>query len=378
MNFWNKLIICGGLWAATAGCVESYKPEAISKPVNYLVVDGFINTNGVTSIRLSRTTALDSNKPVPAETRATVTIEEEGGARYPLTEGAAGTYTSANLRLGAGRRVRLYIKTAGPREYASDYTTAKQTPPIDSVTWRADARGLQLYVNAHDATDQTRFYRWDYEETWEFTSARPALYEYRNNRLDVRTSDIYRCWRTEKATAMQLGNTKRLAHDVLREAPLLLLGPSEERLRYRYSILVRQYAQTEEESTYWELLNKNTEQLGTVFGPMPSQLTGNVRCLSNAEEPVIGFVGAQSVTEKRIFVARNQLPQGWTAVTPYDNCTNYDTIPDPLSGRPLPLDHFRDGNFIPVDALGGGSWLSSTPACVDCRTRGTNVRPSFW
>jgi hypothetical protein len=40
------------LLLSLGGCVEPYLPEVVDAPTNYLVVDGFINGNGVTRIKL--------------------------------------------------------------------------------------------------------------------------------------------------------------------------------------------------------------------------------------------------------------------------------------------------------------------------------------
>ncbi|MEJ7664694.1 MAG: DUF4249 family protein [Hymenobacter sp.] len=56
--------------------------------------------------------------------------------------------------------------------------------------------------------------------------------------------------------------------------------PPSSKLYYLYSILVRQYALTPEEFAYWDKLRKNTENLGTLFDPLPSQLSGNVHRLT--------------------------------------------------------------------------------------------------
>lgn len=392
----RQLIKYSAIWVliVLTGCLEPYIPDIKVEPGGYLVVDGTINSQGATTIRLSRTIALAKNTPVPAETNATIFIEEEGGTRYPLTEGDAGTYTSAPLVLNAAKRVRLYFRTAAQKEYASDYTAIKTTPPIDTVGWKASADGVQILVNSHDDTNQSRYYRWEYEETWQFTSAYRSLIEYKNNDIVYRPSlqypnDIYNCWSTEKSTSIKLGTTVQLTRDFVSNYPLVLLPPTSVKLRYRYSILVKQAALTSEEYDYWEALRKNTENIGTLFDPLPTQLTGNVHSLSSDKEVVIGFVGAQSVTQQRIFIDRSELPREWRFSTGYEGCA-MDTIPLPTPPlmyipptREQIVAFFSTGYFIPVDIyyLNGGTtpyYLYSSPDCVDCRKRGTNVRPSFW
>ncbi|QDA59533.1 DUF4249 domain-containing protein [Hymenobacter jejuensis] len=393
MGYFSLLLRPASLWwalllLALASCIDRFEPTVLNASVGYLVVDGSINLNGVSTVRLSRTQNLSSKDAPPAETKASVFIEQEGGLRFPLLETAPGVYASQALNLVPGKRYRLFFRTQKQQDFASDFVEAKTTPAIDSVTWQAGAQGLQFYVDAHDAANNTRYYRWDFEETWEFTSAYVSGVEYRNGQLTSRTGeDIFHCWRTEKSTAIKLGSTAKLGQDVIAHQPLTLLPPTSEKLGQKYSLLVRQYALTAAEFAYWELLQKNTESLGTLFDPLPSQLVGNVHALSDASETVIGFVGVQSVTEKRIFVDYGQLPRTWVFQTGYEKCVPPDTIPGPhdLKKPPLPLviEFFKSGVFLPIEEIQIGTdptkyYLYSSAECVDCRKRGTNKRPAFW
>lgn len=362
-----------------SACVEPYEPDDLRTPQSHLVVAGFINLEGITSITLSRTQALKDATPAPVVRQAQVFIQDQAGTRYPLTERQPGTYTSEPLALAVSSQYQLRFRTPDGREYASDLVTGKRTPPIDNITWASEPRGVQLYVSSHDATNQARYYRWRYEETWQFRSAFQSLLAYENSRISPRTNNIYECWGTENSASILLSNTTRLKEDVVSNFPLLLLPANAEKLRIKYSILVKQYAQSPEEYAYWELLRKNTETLGGLYDPLPSQLTGNVRCLTNTDEQVIGYVGATTMTTRRLFISRNEFPDENRFLTGYESCLPLDTI---LVGA---ADfYFRGGSYIPVytvfrpmssTILG---YTGSVPLCVDCRLRGTNVKPDFW
>ncbi|TGE22866.1 DUF4249 domain-containing protein [Hymenobacter metallicola] len=364
------------LGLSLGGCIQPYAPEVLTQPNNFLVVDGFINTRGVTSIRLMRTRNLQDDSKIPVESKAVLYIEQEGGGRFPLTETAvAGTYTSAPLQLATGRRVRLYIKTQAQREYASDYVAAKATPAIDAVTWRIGPDGVQLYANTHDDTGETRYYRWEYEETWKFTSAFQSMLQWTPTAITYRPENIFNCWDDENSTSIKLSNTLKLTKDVVADYPLTLLPATSPKLRFRYSILVKQYALTAAEYAYWEALGKNTENIGSLYDALPTQLTGNVHALADAAEPVLGFVGAQSVTQQRLYIDRTELPTDWRFETGYD--CELAELPPPLAPPVNPLVFFRDGTFIPVEMI-NGKYMYGTADCIDCRKRGTNVKPAFW
>ncbi|QNH62004.1 DUF4249 domain-containing protein [Hymenobacter sediminicola] len=368
------VLCCGALLLLLPGCIDPYMPDGLSGPPNYLVVDGFLNSQGVTTIKLSRTYGIDTRTAPPVEARASVAIEQEAGPRIPLQEAPAGTYTSSSTVLNTARKYRLHIVTQDGKQYASEYVPVKNTPPIDSVTWTASSSGLDIQVNTHDETNNTQYYRWDYDETWEIVPLLTPLLEYVNNTFRPLTTPYPRiCWGNQNSTAIDLTKTTNLSQDIVSKYSLRSYPATSERLRHTYSILVRQYAQTQEEYRYWEMLKKNTENIGTLFDPLPSQITGNVRCLTDESELAMGYVGAYSVQQKRIFIRRAQLPNYWRVSTGYDICIPPDTV------------EYKDvrGTFnyklnIPLYEIPGKGYLATGLDCVDCRLRGTSVKPSFW
>ncbi|RZK27295.1 MAG: DUF4249 domain-containing protein, partial [Hymenobacter sp.] len=305
MNAYLAKTYCGGmglLLLGAAGCVESYIPDVAEAPTSSLVVDGFINGNGVTRIKLSRTIAVAAVTTPPVEKGAQVSIIDDTGVRYALRETTGGSYQSDSLLLDAARQYQVRISLAsGPAIYQSSLVPLKLTPPIDNLKWRLDGSQVQLSLSTHDATGKARNYRWGFAETWQFNVAFESRIEYDAQRKIIipRVTPIYTCWRTEVPSIIKQGSSAQLSQDALTDVALLTLAGRTERLQIRYSVLVSQVAETAEEFAYYELLRKNTEAVGTVNDPLPIQLTGNVHRVDNAQEPVLGFVGAHTVQQRR-------------------------------------------------------------------------------
>jgi len=358
------------------GCVEDYTPPVTAAQTALLVVDGFINSQGVTTIKLSRTASLATTDVPPPEAAATLFVEDEAGRQQPLLETSPGTYASAPLTLDPTKRYRLHLRTASRQEYASDFQPVLTTPPIDNLYWITDGDNANIYVDAHAPADAARFYRWDFVETWEFTSAFFSGIEYKNGSIVPRTEDVYHCWKNDNSTKVNVLSTTPLNENVIRRHAITVVPNRSAKLYYKYSILVKQRAQSKEEYDYLTLLKKNTEDIGNVFGPLPVQLTGNVHALDNADEPVIGYVGIGAETEKRIFIGRSELPREWRPSAGLaEQCATPDTIDN--------IREFSFGNPLPIRQLvlgepKAGSYIAAGAVCVDCRLSGTNVRPSFW
>ncbi|CAM3440104.1 DUF4249 domain-containing protein [Pontibacter korlensis] len=365
-----------------SSCVEPYSPEVLEAPNSFLVVNGFINANGPTTIQLLRTQNLNEETPPPAETGAVVRVESDAGESYTLYEAGDGSYTAGNLNLNQANKYRLFIRTQNGREYTSEFVEVKQTPAVDEITWEVIGNEVQLYVNTHDPTNNTRYYRWEYEDTWQFRSAFYTSLKFENDTVEDRTDNdplIYNCWRSSSSNTLELGNSVRLSQDVISNYKLLALPYNTEKLGIKYSMLVRQYALTREAYEYWEILKKNTESIGTLFDPLPSQLTGNIRSVDDPQEPVIGFVTASTTQEKRVFIERKDLPREWRTFIP--TCS-IDTL---LFGERSVKDFFSSAYVLPVEEVhppnGAPVAIGYTYAsrnCVDCRTRGTNVKPDYW
>jgi hypothetical protein len=355
-----------------SGCLQPFNPPEIGGGRGFLVVDGFLNVGGDTTlIRLSRTQNLTEAEAPPAEVRAQVSIEGDGGVSYRLTEADGGRYLLTGFLPGTSQQYRLRIRTSGGQEYLSEYVPAKITPPIDSVNWQVNDDGVQVYVNTHDPSAGTRYYRWEFAETWEFITPYNLLFMFRQGKIEYPGENTSRCWGSAVSRNLILGTSTRLSEDIIYQYPLTLLQSTSAKHRIRYSILVKQNALTPEGYDYWQNLKRNTENLGTLFDPQPSEVSGNIRSVNNVEESVLGFFSVYSVQEKRIFISRDQLPN-WSRITGYEYCYPPDTITDPL-------EKLKELTFPVIGQLGmDGGYISSALYCADCRTEGTNKRPPFW
>jgi hypothetical protein len=369
-------------------CKKAYNPEVTTINGNYLVVEGLINTGAdSTFIKLSRTVIIADKNTAKIETGATVTVESSTNQIYPLLEKLkTGVYGAAPLNLDNTKKYRLRIKTTKGATYLSDFVEAKMSPPIDSIGWTAEANGLQLYANTHDAANNTHYYRWEFAETWEFHSKFASSFMTDGKQVVPRnfiTDNIHDCWGNSNSSSIVLGSSIKLTQDVIYRAPLTFVASESEKIGNKYSLLVRQYALTKEAFEFWQLLKKNTENLGSIFDAQPSQLTGNIHNIADQTEPVLGYIGAGTVTQKRIFVPRDQLPN-WVTKYPYQ-CEEPDTVyfVNPITKQRDEDLLFQTRAKIPIDAVytATGTLVGHTGSsyeCSDCTIRGTNKRPAFW
>lgn len=360
-------------------CKEAYNPPVSSPVTGYLVVEGFINSgNGVSTVKLTRTTKLVDTAAIIYEHNALVQIEDENNTTYPLLEKDSGNYVSDNLSLSAASKYRIHIKTTDGNEYVSDFSTVKQTPPIDSVTWHVENGGVQIYLNAHDPTDSAKYYQVKYSETWEFHSAYLKTLDYIKDPVSGRLvgltiiapdTSIYKCWRTQNPSNIILVSTEKLSEDQV-YLPIRYIEQNADELSVLYYIEVKLYALSHEAYLFEQKLKKNTEELGSIFDAQPSELEGNIHCTTNPALPAIGYIEVAQEQVAKLFIHNSEL-SNWP---PHIGCSMEVVDNDPSN---------YDADVVPVSVhemsgLSIKSFNAAAPICVDCTLRGTNVRPPFW
>ncbi len=358
-------------------CVEPFAPPNLEVDQNLLVVDALLNgSNGEVNVHLSRTIPLADKTSQRPELGASVSIETQSGSTYLLTDDAGdGHYFKSGISFLADDQYKLLITTSDGKKYGSDYITLSETPAIDSVNWKTNKDGIEIYVNTHDAANKTKYYRWEYTDTWAYASAFDSNFEFTGSQPVLRTDNINICYHNFNSSNILIKTTKVLSQDVVSEFPLVFLPKRTERLNIRYSILVKQYAITKDAYEFWDLLKKNTESLGGLFDPLPSQLTGNIQSLDDEQEAVLGYFSASKIAENRIFIEYMDLPQSHRFSKAYPEC-ELDTV------YMADLSSFKKGSNILVTTFGSPfplGYLFSNNSCVDCRNQsGTNVKPIFW
>jgi hypothetical protein len=372
----KKVAVILFLIISVMGCKKPYNPPAITGNGSYLVVEGVINAGSdSTTIKLSRTVNISDANAANPVLHATVAVQSDQDVSYPLTETTNGNYVSTGLNLDNTHTYRLNIKTTNNEQYQSDLVPVLVTPAIDRLGFKilsvpADT-GIQIYANTHDATNTVKYYRWDYDENWEFYAKYISRWKADGDSIRLRHSNenITVCYTNDVSSDIVLGSTAKLQQDIIYQNPIVNIPHTSEKIEDDYTILLREYALTADAYNFWVSLKKNTEQLGSIFDAQPSQITGNIHCITNPSEPVIGYISVSTVTSKRIYISNANLP-AWVPTYPY-TCEQDAVNSKAEIISTLILDSSR---FIPTTAPN----TYSTRECVDCTIRGTKTPPPFW
>jgi hypothetical protein len=363
-------------------CREYYEPPALKNNPNFLVVDGFLTGSpDSTYITLTHTRSLNDTAPGSSELNATLMVEGDQNTLIPLPEAGNGHYGNL-LLLNSSEKYRLTIQTLDGRKYQSDYVPFKQTPPIDSLTWEQDTSQVKFYIYAHDPKSKTLYYRWHFEETWQYSTYLNSNFDYVNGTLVLRTPEqqIHNCWKTNNSPTILLASTKQLSQDLISHHLFTSVSKSVEKIHILYSVLVNQYALTPDEYEYWTELKRNSEQPGTLFDVQPSLINSNIHCLTNPQEPVMGYLSASTVQKKRIFVRVNEMTN-MNYIPYYLPCQDLNDFTTGFSPSDTSraYEYLEAPNHLFTFWYFDGAYHVAQNFCIDCRDHGgTNIKPPFW
>ena len=382
------------------GCLEPFNPEISDSQDEFLIVDGLItDAQGPYTVKILKTKSFnDDNEFVSG---AEVSIEEDEGLIEQLVETDPGIYVTNVLQGITGKSYRLNINYNG-QQFQSTWETIETAPEIDRIYYEYEVRGttdrdndqegLQFFVDNQGPENGTRYFRYEWIETWQFGVRWPSTLDYVGNDVAVETSNpLYICWKTRNSTGINIATTVGLTANVLSGHPLLYAPSDEERFTRRYSLLVKQYTMQEEEYTFWQKLKESNQELGSLFDKQPANVLGNVSSVTNASDVALGYFSASGSKEVRIFVEREDIPPSLTRIpgcAPLDSLLKAD-FNDPQF--PLPIDYetalnqeLEKGKFFynflysnDSPAILGA--LLSTPQCSDCTQKGGDLtKPDFW
>lgn len=376
MNRLKLFSIISLLSLLLVSCLDPYSPPTSSKELDYIVIDGNINsTSNEITVTISRAVRLsDPTNPIPIE-NATVRVEDSKGAASTLSHSQSGLY-KLNLSFDLTEKYRLVIALPDNKFYQSEYIKLNKDSEIDSISYSIQSDGLEIYANTHDFSDGKKYYQYFFEETFEYGPQFYSSWIIANGQVEYRPSDqeISTCWLTKNSSNIILATTEGLEENIILNKQVLKIPKGDRRLWKKYSVNILQKKLDKDAYNYWKQIQKNSESLGGLFDPIPYPVQGNIRSLNNPDEVVLGYFSGGSVGYSRLTISNAKLPSGFsgtlqsTCQESYVPVSNLNSI---LNSSIL----LTQAQYQGLDIIG---YYYSSPACVDCRLEGgTNMRPPF-
>lgn len=362
------------LQIVVCGCVVNYVP-VVNDYEEQLVVEGLITDQpGINTIKVSWSEQIwDRQFPRPLK-GCIVSISDNLGNTHELTEGTSwGTYItdSATFCGVVGREYTLHIKTTKePQNFSYKSRPIKMlpVPAVDSVYYEKEVfrstnipiDGCNIFLDTHDPSNTCKFYRWEYLETWEIG----IPFDFPNKR----------CWASQKSDVLNIKNASFLPEAKVSRFPVVSIQDPDDRLTIKYSILVKQFSLNEEEYNYWAGLKNTMVQTGGLYDIIPATIPNNIYCVEDPNRDVLGYFCVSAVSSKRLFIEDEFSGINDTYSDCYSDTiftSRPDTLPDVNAGIAwIVVDNSKEN---PPSVI-----VTYDMGCIDCRTRGTNIKPDFW
>ncbi|PVX45205.1 uncharacterized protein DUF4249 [Flavobacterium sp. 103] len=371
-------------------CTEPYILETNTYEEALVVEATITNELKKQEITLTKTSRFE-DKETQIESGADVFITDNAGTRYDFEEESGKYISTKEFQAIPGKEYRLTINTKDGRSFVSSTETLTPVNVMQDVKAAVETkdslRGVAIRVTSFDPTNEAKYYRYEYEETYKIIApkwvATKAILDDNSNILLVPNPvDTKVCYSTKKNTALILTNTSQQTDSHLNYR-VRFISDQNYIITHRYSILVKQYVENLAAYTYYETLKKISES-GSLLSPrQPGYLYGNLRSTNNPTEKIIGYFDVASVSTKRIYFNYEDLFPGEFAPPYYTNCDEFCYRP---GLEPYPCRTF-DG-FIQDLGLNKIAYQSANvPSsvynmvnipCGDCTSFSSNIKPTFW
>lgn len=405
-NITYKISLFLILLFAITGCTEQYVFQNNDFD-SALVVEGTI-TNELKNqtIRLSQVYELEETGP-KLEKGANVSVADDQGNEYQFEEKDTIYASITPFKAEPGRKYQLKIRTSAGKNYTSDQQVLTTETKIDNVTATVanfnGERGVQINVNSYDATNTSKYYRYEYNETYKIIA---PYWDYRETKLvnipaipadpsndfpgsparediivSIRKNETRICYSSKKSNDIILNSTNSQSDDRV-HFPVRFISNQNYIISHRYSIFVKQYVQNLAAFTYYKTLRDLSSSGGVLSPKQPGFFYGNIRSVENPTEKVIGFFEVSAVSSERIFFNYADLfPK--EILPPYyeSDCEIrefLDCIGDLPCNGPILRSGIRGKTLVHLSSIFPSNYFMVKSACGDCTSFSSNIVPPFW
>jgi len=380
---------------STLNCKEEIDIETISGFEKLLVIQANITDEfKFQEINLSSTYGLNEEHATGIS-NANVEIIDDNQKTINFYESSVGKYKSSiEFALQPNVIYTLHITTSDGKSYKSTPTTLPNSTQIDNInisreTNNLGIKGVSIAVNSFNSSGGSRYYRYEYEETYkiiapywsQFDLEAEIGYPYRVFDSIPKSKEVKICYKTNYSNHILQKETNGLAEDKVSNFTVRFIPNNNPIISHRYSILVKQYVQSYEAFSYFQILDKITGSDNIFSQSQPGFISGNVFKVDDTSEKVIGFFETSSVSIKRAYFNYADLFPGETRPPYFIDCVAI--TPTYIEKAPSDLhDIVVSGNHVfYLDRPGPTPvppYILVPKACGYCTELGSNIKPSFW
>lgn len=371
------------------GCVERYYPTEDDLKTGTLVINAHLTDQpGHQVIEISRSVTLLYPSADPVSGGFAEMIREDGEFREFLEDrpGFYGCDLDGSF-LQTGLSYMVHVITPDGNEYESRFDKLRPVPVIDSLYYEVESArdatesdytdGIRFFVDFTYNDEAYEYIRWELTETYEFHNPDMEAFIWDvdfSYYMLPDSSNPRTCYITNELSTIHSMSLAYLDFGIYIKKPFAFVPniQQEQKLKHKYSLLVKQYSMGEEAFHYWNELKKTSQEQGFLFDIQPALLKSNILNVNDKEEIILGFFSMSGMVEHRAFAEK---PEGIDLSLYKWYCFPVEKGPTgPVSRDDLPKYYAR--------VLWDDVWVRGevNKHCVDCRAykNSTHIPPDFW
>ncbi|MEN8194447.1 MAG: DUF4249 family protein, partial [Bacteroidota bacterium] len=179
--------------------------------------------------------------------------------------------------------------------------------------------GAQVYVDIKEDEGEPKYFRYKFEETYRVIAPYYIVYNIELTNINVNNLDCYfemiitDCNEDKNIGYVSVPSQKNIllaanaGSNGTSRFPILFIEGGSIKIRSRFSILVKQFAQTQGSYEFYKKLKDLGNIQNLLINNQPGYIKGNIYEVDNKQEKVVGYFEVSSVTEKRIYFNHNDL-----------------------------------------------------------------------
>ena len=265
-------------------------------------------------------------------------------------------------------------------KYVSDWTDIAAPPVIREIDFSADEERVSVNVSVDAGAETTGYFLLSFDETWEFHADYTPSYIVSvipgTDRVSI-VEDFpdyskYWCWNSSDNHQLFPVDYTAMSDSGITSWPIFRFSRKDNRNHKRYCVNIKARTLSKETYRFLKNLENNTTGGDNLFTPTPGEIAGNLRCESDPERTVLGYVLFSRTTSKRAWLDSRYLRTSRPHTLLYPTEEHF-------------LEYYNNG-YLPLEELlpelreeGKGPYGWGPRYCYDCTAAGgTQEKPDFW
>ncbi len=274
-------------------CIEEIEPFVKSDKI-LVIYGGITNEYSKHPIRVYYTTNFNSQSVFVED--ATVRVQSESGAVIAYEYNKYGYYYACDSVEGQpGESYELIVELGDGKRYLSTIDQLNAPPAIKSIQHELGFSEdflsvLNFNIAYDDPPNQLNYYKWGFDGTYQVEAPEPGDSTYRfcwvpynDNELISMDEDLFYDGRTI-------------------DNKYVFSIPLDRKFEHGFDLYLKQYSISKKAFEYWEALDNQKKNTGSIFEKSNFQIRGNIQNIDNPEELVLGLFEVAGMTAEHYFI----------------------------------------------------------------------------